>query len=93
MTEEEYRKHLNELLDGVDADTRRRLIGLQWKIDRLRDKYGSNHTGCLIEINKLMFEQVGELQRKFNQLEGLEDIPEELDNKDNILTFKEKDDE
>lgn len=67
MTEDEFKRELEELLNKADPIQRKKLEGLQWKLDLIRAKHGDNHTGCMVEIFKLMFEEIGKLQQILNE--------------------------
>lgn len=91
MNEEEFKTHLNELLNEASPEVRKKLEGLQWKIDNIRLKYKDNHTGCLIKIFEMMFNSIKEMQQVLEH--PTEYMKQRNLDKCDILNLKDKNDE
>ena len=62
---------LNECIARSSRNHQKRLRGLQWRIDRVRDKAGTPLAACL-EISTMMWDTFHQLGELYNQAEALQ---------------------
>lgn len=61
-------EEIKALIESVPEARRKRLEGLQWRCNLIRQKYKDNPTGAMIKLSDLMFQSVGELVDALNKL-------------------------
>ena len=69
--EELREKWINDVIDGAPEELQRRLRGLQFQIDCKR-RLHNNPMGACVEISKMMYESLSELNRTMNGLSSSE---------------------
>ena len=59
---EELRKdRISDLINGTSGQRQKRLLGLQWQIDTVRDQHKDSSVAALLAISELMWETFQQL--------------------------------
>ena len=84
------RELLQSLIESAPLSARRRLAGLQWQIDRERERSDNPLASC-IKVSNMMWDKVlsdGGLVDKLEQLSGVKPISERVHRPAVLLPFK-----
>ena len=88
-------KAVREVIEAAPEESRKRLEGLQFRIDGIR-RTSKNPTQATIKLSTMMKESFEELRKNLNALTGKEPIPdltETTEAKADVLQFKSKKDD